>query len=191
MTTRAARHGASNKKVITLWTHPSTRWRRAMQSLDLLGPLLQVERNILGASPSMQHRILSVATRCATEPYGRAAASRHGSPQPSSDAEASTDRAPRPAVWASTALSSGRVAVRGAGVTGGKRGAAGRAGASRGRQPLPTSPREAAGEGSGGHWRRREAREALKSGPGASRYPSGGAGWAQELIQDFKVIHYT
>uniref|UniRef100_A0A7S3TW82 Uncharacterized protein n=1 Tax=Emiliania huxleyi TaxID=2903 RepID=A0A7S3TW82_EMIHU len=54
-----------------------------------------------------------------------------------------------------------------------------------------TSPREAAGEGSGGHWRRREAREALKSGPGASRYPSGGAGWAQELIQDFKVIHYT
>ena len=61
---------------------------------------------------------------------GRAAASRHGSPQPSSDAEASTDRAPRPAVWASTALSSGRVAVRGAGATGGKRGAAGRAGAS-------------------------------------------------------------
>ena len=54
-----------------------------------------------------------------------------------------------------------------------------------------TSPREAAGEGSGGHWRRREAREALKSGPGASRHPSGGAGWAQELIQDFKVIHYT
>ena len=122
---------------------------------------------------------------------GRAAASRHGSPQPSSDAEASTDRAPRPAVWASTALSSGRVAVRGAGATGGKRGAAGRAGASRGRQPLPTSPREAAGEGSGGHRRRREAREALKSGPGASRHPSGGAGWAQELIQDFKVIHYT
>ena len=40
-------------------------------------------------------------------------------------------------------------------------------------------------EGSGGHRRRREAREALKSGPGASRYPSGGAGWAQELIQDF------
>ena len=212
-----------------------------MQSPELLGPLLQVERNILGASPSMQHRILSVATRCATEPYGRAAASRHGSPQPSSDAEASTDRAPRPAVWASTALSSGRVVVRGADVTGGKRGAAGRAGASRGRQPLPTtpptrtslalwaprtavdaarpaphigarrrgptfmnslvtplskkarkkmraavtSPREAAGEGSGGHWRRREAREALKSGPGASRYPSGGAGWAQELIQDF------
>ena len=45
------------------------------------------------------------------------------------------------------------MAVRGAGVTGGKRGAAGRAGASRGRQPLPTSPREAAGEGSGGHRR--------------------------------------
>ena len=36
-----------------------------------------------------------------------------------------------------------------------------------------------------------EAREALKSGPGTSRHPSGGAGWAQELIQDFKVIHYT
>ena len=70
--------------------------------------------------------------------------------EPSSNAEVSTDRAPRPAVWASTALSSGRVAVRGAGVTGGKRGAAGRAGTSRGRQPLPTSPREAAGEGSGG-----------------------------------------
>ena len=31
-----------------------------------------------------------------------------------------------PAVWASTALSSGRVVVRGADVTGGKRGAAGR-----------------------------------------------------------------
>ena len=111
--------------------------------------------------------------------------------RPSSDAKASTDRAPRPAVWASTALSSGRVVVRGADVTGGERGAAGRAGASRGRQPLPTSPREAAGEGSGGHRRRREAREALKSGPGTSRHPSGGARWAQELIQDFKVIHYT
>ena len=37
---------------------------------------------------------------------------------------------------------------------------------------------------------RREAREALK-GPSASRHPSGGARWAQELIQDFKVIHYT
>ena len=122
---------------------------------------------------------------------GRAAASRHLCSQPSSDAEASTDRAPRPAVWASTALSSGRVVVRGAGVTGVKRGAAGRAGASRGRQPLPTPPREAAGEGSGGHRRRREAREALKSGPGTSRHPSGGARWAQELIQDFKVIHYT
>ena len=47
------------------------------------------------------------------------------------------------------------------------------------------------GEGSGGHRRRREAREALKSGPGASCHPSGGARWAQELIQDFKVIHYT
>ena len=162
-----------------------------MQSLELLGPLLQVERNILGASPSMQERILSVATRCATEPYSAAPPRRGTGPQPSSDAEASTDRAPRPAVWASTALSSGRVAVRGAGATGGKRGAAGRAGASRGRQPLPTSPREAAGEGSGGHWRRREAREALKSGPGTSRHPSGGARWAQELIQDFKVIHYT
>ena len=130
-----------------------------------------------------------MATRCATEPYSAAPPRRGTGPLPSSDAEASTDRAPRPAVWASTALSSGRVAVRGAGATGGKRGAAGRAGASRGRQPLPTSPREAAGEGSGGHRRRREAREALKSGPGASRYPSGGAGWAQELIQDFKVIH--
>ena len=162
-----------------------------MQSLELLGPLLQVERNILGASPSMQDHILSVATRCATEPYSAAPPRRGTGPLPSSDAEASTDRAPRPAVWASTALSSGRVVVRGADVTGGKRGAAGRAGASRGRQPLPTSPREAAGEGSGGHWRRREAREALKSGPGASRHPSGGAGWAQELIQDFKVIHYT
>ena len=173
------------KQVIILDASLDAKWRRAMQSLELLGPLLQVERNILGASPSMQERILSVATRCATEPYSAAPPRRGTGPLPSSDAEASTDRAPRPAVWASTALSSGRVAVRGAGVTGGKRGAAGRAGASRGRQPLPTSPREAAGEGSGGHWRRREAREALKSGPGASRYPSGGAGWAQELIQDF------
>ena len=167
------------------------KWRRAMQSPELLGPLLQVERNILGASPSMQDHILSVATRCAIEPYSAATPRRGTLDRPRSDAEASTDRAPRPAVWASTALSSGRVAVRGAGATGGKRGAAGRAGASRGRQPLPTTPREAAGEGSGGHRRRREAREALKSGPGASRYPSGGAGWAQELIQDFKVIHYT
>ena len=73
---------------------------------------------------------------CHRAVLGRAAASRHGSPQPSSDAEASTDRAPRPAVWASTALSSGRVVVRGADVTGGKRGAAGRAGASRGRQRI-------------------------------------------------------
>ena len=179
------------KKVISVDASLDAKWRRATQSLELLGPLLQVERNILGASPSMQERILSVATRCATEPYLAAPPRRGTGPPPSSDAEASTDRAPRPAVWASTALSSGRVAVRGAGATGGKRGAAGRAGASRGRQPLPTSPREAAGEGSGGHRRRREAREALKSGPGASRHPSGGAGWAQELIQDFKVIHYT
>ena len=129
---------------IPSWTHPST--RRAMQSPELLGPLLQVKRNILGASPAACGRISSVATRCATEPYLAAPPRRGTGPQPSSDAEASTDRAPRPAVWASTALSSGRVAVRGAGVTGGKRGAAGRAGASRGRQPLPTSPREAAGE---------------------------------------------
>ena len=148
-------------------------------------------RNILGASPSSSSRISSVATRCGIEPYLAAPPRRGICPQPSSNAEALTDRAPRPAVWASTALSSGRVAVRGAGVTGGKRGAAGRAGASRGRQPLPTPPREAAGEGSGGHRRRREAREALKSGPSASRHPSGGARWAQELIQDFKVIHYT
>ena len=48
------------------------KWRGAMQSPELLGPLLQVERNILGASPSMQHRILSVATRCATEPCSAA-----------------------------------------------------------------------------------------------------------------------
>ena len=116
------------------------------QSPELLGPLLQVERNILGASPAACGRISSVATRCSTEPYSAAPPRRGTGPQPSSDAEASTDRAPHPAVWASTALSSGRVAVRGAGVTGGKRGAAGRAGASRGRQPLPTSPREAAGE---------------------------------------------
>ena len=101
-----------------------------MQSLELLGPLLQVERNILGASPYMQERILSVATRCATEPYSAAPPRRGTGPPPSSDAEASTDRAPRPAVWASTALSSVRVVVRGADVTGGKRGAAGRAGAS-------------------------------------------------------------
>ena len=148
----------------------------------------------------MSSRISSVATRCGIEPYSAAPPRRGICPQPSSNAEASsleTDRALRPAahrpaaVWASTALSSGRVAVRGAGVTGGKRGAAGRAGASRGRQTLPTSPREAAGEGSGGHRRRREAREALKSGPSASRHPSGGARWAQELIQDSKVIHYT
>ena len=87
--------------------------------------------------------------RCAVPP-SRPRPRRGTGPQPSSDAEASTERAPRPALWASTALSSGRVVVHGAGVTGGKRGAAGRAGASRGRQPLPTSPREAAGEGSGG-----------------------------------------
>ena len=43
-----------------------------MQSPELFGPLLQVERNILGASPSMQDHILSVATRCATEPYSAA-----------------------------------------------------------------------------------------------------------------------
>ena len=130
-------------------------------SLELLGPLLQ-ERNILGASPSSSSRISSVATRRATEPSS-AAPPRPGTlHRPSSDAEASTERAPRPAVWASTALSSGRVVVRGA-----------------------------AGEGSGGHRRRREAREALKSGPGASFHPSGGAGWAQELIQDFMVRSTT
>ena len=95
-----------------------------------------VERNILGASPSMQDHILSVATRCATEPYSAAPPRRGTGPLPSSDAEASTDRAPRPAEWASTALSSGRVVVRGADVTGGKRGAAGRAGASRGRKRI-------------------------------------------------------
>ena len=102
-------------------------------------PLLQ-ERSGLGASPSRSCRISSVATRCAIEPYSAATPRRGTLDRPSSDAKASTDRAPRPAVWASTALSSGRVAVRGAGVTGGKRGAAGRAGASRGRQPLPTTP---------------------------------------------------
>ena len=107
-----------------------------MQSPELLGPLLQVKRNILGASPAACGRVSSVATRCSTEPYSAAPPRRGTGPQPSSDAEASTDRAPRPAVWASTALSSGRVAVRGAGVTGGKRGAAGRAGASRGRQRI-------------------------------------------------------
>ena len=128
------------KQVIILDASLDAKWRRAMQSPELLGPLLQVERNILGASPSMQGRILSVATRCATEPCSAAPPRRGTGPPPSSDAEASTDRAPRPAVWASTALSSGRVAVRGAGATGGKRGAAGRAGASRGRQPLPTTP---------------------------------------------------
>ena len=37
--------------------------KSAMQSPELLGPLLQVERNILGASPYMQERISSVATR--------------------------------------------------------------------------------------------------------------------------------
>ena len=37
----------------------------------------------------------------------------------------------------------------------------------------------------------RLGRRTLKSGPGTSRHPSGGARWAQELIQDFKVIHYT
>ena len=108
-------------KQLISWTHPST--RRAMQSPELLGPLLQVERNILGASPAACGRVSSVATRCATEPYSAAPPRRGTGPQPSSDAEASTDRAPRPAVWASTALSSGRVAVRGAGATGGKRGA--------------------------------------------------------------------
>ena len=77
---------------------------------------------------------------CHRAVLGRAAPRRGTGPLPSSDAEASTNRAPRPAVWASTALSSGRVVVRGADVTGGKRGAAGRAGASRGRQPLPTTP---------------------------------------------------
>ena len=107
-----------------------------MQSPELLGPLLQVERNILGASPAACGRISSVATRCSTEPYSAAPPRRGTGPPPSSDAEASTDRAPRPAVWASTALSSGRVVVRGADVTGGKRGAAGRAGASRGRQRI-------------------------------------------------------
>ena len=76
-------------------------------------PLLQ-ERSGLGASPSRSCRILSVATRCAIEPYSAATPRRGTGPPPSSDAEASTDRAPRPAVWASTALSSGRVVVRGA-----------------------------------------------------------------------------
>ena len=180
------------KQVISLDASLDAKWRRArVQSPELLGPLRQVERNILGASPSSSSRISSVATRRATEPSSAAPPRRGTGPPPSSDAKASTDRAPRPAVWASTALSSGRVVVRGADVTGGERGAAGRAGASRGWQPLPTSPREAAGEVSGGHRRRREAWEALKSGPGASRHPSGGARWAQELIQDFKVIHYT
>ena len=84
-------------------------------------PLLQ-ERSGLGASPSRSCRISSVATRCAIEPYSAATPRRGTLDRPSSDAKASTDRAPRPAVWASTALSSGRVAVRGAGVTGGKRG---------------------------------------------------------------------
>ena len=88
----------------------------------------------------MSSRISSVVTRCGIEPYSAAPPRRGTLHRPSSDAEASTDRAPRPAVWASTALSSGRVVVRGADVTGGERGAAGRAGASRGRQPLPTSP---------------------------------------------------
>ena len=145
VTTRAARHGTSKASHYLGRRGPpgaslDAKWRRAMQSPELLGPLLQVERNILGASPSMQDHILSVATRCATEPYSAAPPRRGTGPLPSSDAEASTDRAPRPAVWASTALSSGRVVVRGADVTGGKRGAAGRAGASRGRQPLPTTP---------------------------------------------------
>ena len=102
-------------------------------------PLLQ-ERSGLGASPSRSCRISSVATRCAIEPYSAATPRRGTLDRPSSDAKASTDRAPRPAVWASTALSSGRVVVRGADFTGGKRGAAGRAGASRGQQPLPTTP---------------------------------------------------
>ena len=175
-----------------IWTHPrrSDATDRPTRMQARILPLLQ-ERSGLGASPSRSCRILSVATRCAIEPYSAATPRRGTLDRPSSDAKASTDRAPRPEVWASTALSSGRVVVRGADVTGGKRGAAGRAGAGRGRQPLPTSPREAAGEGSGGHRRRREAREALKSGPGTSRHPSGGARWAQEFIQDFKVIHYT
>ena len=126
------------------WTHPSTHARsHAVTRIAWTSP---ARRNILGAFPSSSSRISSVATRCGIEPYSAAPPRRGIGPQPSSDAEASTDRAPRPAVWASTALSSGRVAVRGAGATGGKRGAAGRAGASRGRQPLPTSPREAAGE---------------------------------------------
>ena len=86
-------------------------------------PLLQ-ERSGLGASPSRSCRISSVATRCAIEPYSAATPRRGTLDRPSSDAKASTDRAPRPAVWASTALSSGRVVVHGAGVTGGKRGAA-------------------------------------------------------------------
>ena len=81
-------------------------------------------------SAARQHKWVSHRaqhTSCALDRQG---------PLPSSDAEASTDTAPRPAVWASTALSSGRVVVRGADVTGGKRGAAGRAGASRGRQRI-------------------------------------------------------
>ena len=185
----AAKHGGSNRTSHHRGRIPRRDDGHAV-TLELLGPLLQ-ERNILGAFPSMSSRISSVVTRCGIEPYSAAPPRRGTLHRPSSDAEASTDRAPRPAVWASTALSSGRVVVRGADFTGGKRGAAGRAGASRGRQPLPTPPREAAGEGSGGHRRRREAREALKGGPSASRHPSGGARWAQELIQDFKVIHYT
>ena len=95
-------------QVIILDASLVAKWRRAMQSPELLGPLLQVERNILGASPAACGRISSVATRCATEPYLAAPPRRGTGPQPSSDAEASTDRAPRPAVWASTALSSGR-----------------------------------------------------------------------------------
>eukprot|EP00315_Gephyrocapsa_oceanica_P010798 CAMPEP_0185300538 /NCGR_PEP_ID=MMETSP1363-20130426/12094_1 /TAXON_ID=38817 /ORGANISM="Gephyrocapsa oceanica, Strain RCC1303" /LENGTH=89 /DNA_ID=CAMNT_0027897509 /DNA_START=7 /DNA_END=273 /DNA_ORIENTATION=+ len=52
--------------------------------------------------------------RCAIEPYSAATPRRGTLHRPSSDAKASTDRAPRPEVWASTALSSGRVVVRGA-----------------------------------------------------------------------------
>ena len=51
------------KQVIILDASLDAKWRRAMQSPELLGPLLQVERNILGASPSRRGRVSSVATR--------------------------------------------------------------------------------------------------------------------------------
>ena len=146
VTTRAARHGASNEETHYFGRIPRREVAKS-HAPELLGPLLQVQNETFLELPP--------PCRNASYPWRRAVPPSRTRPRrrvegtgplPSSDAEASTDRAPRPAVWASTALSSGRVVVRGADVTGGKRGAAGRAGASRGRQPLPTSPREAAGE---------------------------------------------